>query len=345
MSVYSVGSYSLVSHRNVTIVEVAKKAGVSNATVSAVLSGKLSNMRVSSDTRQRVVETAREMGYHPSAVARSLRRRHTNIVGLYCGYGSLDTTLPFFAEVVGGLQRGCDTYSKDLLLHGNLSARSAEAIYSELADGRIDGLIVYAPPENPLVDLLAASRLPVVAIVDPLSAIPSVSVDNAGGARMLAEHLKTRGHRNVYYWTPQRRMFASDLRCEVFCSRAAELGLNVQCMINHEDASSPSELLTFWLESPPFHRATAIACWNDSAAYGLLAQCRIRGIRVPEDLAIAGFDGMLLPFESAWRLTTVYAPWLDVAQTAIAHLVAQINGQSLPMQTILPVQFSAGDTA
>lgn len=331
--------------RSVTIVEVAKHAGVSNATVSAVLSGKTSNMRVSDATRQRVVAIAQQMGYRPNAVARSLRRKHTNIIGLYCGYGSLDTTLPFFAEVVGGLQKGCDAHRKDLLLHGSFSERPVEDIFSELVDGRIDGLVVYAPRTDPLVDRLAASHLPVVAIVDALPALPSVGVEDACGPQILAEYLRRKGHRRVFYWGAHRSMTASDRRHAAFRTEAEEQGLTVQMAPRADATGCAADLLAAWEATPRVERASAIACWNDAAAYRLLALCRTQGLRVPDDLAVTGYDGMSSPFGTAWQLTTVRAPWTDVARTAISLLVAQIEGEIAPPETVLPVEFVMGDTA
>jgi LacI family transcriptional regulator len=333
------------SHRSVTIVEVAKQAGVSNATVSAVLSANKSNMRISGATQQRVREVARRMGYRPNAVARSLLRKYTNIIGLYCGYGYLDTTLPFFAEVVGGLQKGCDAHRKDLLLHGAFLERPVETIYSELVDGRIDGLIVYASLEDPLSKELAASHLPVIAIVDALPLLPSVRVDDARGPQMLVEYLHNKGHDRLLYWDTHRRMTASNCRHRAFRMAAQERGV---CVIEFEEANqsqSATELIAAWRLLPAAERPTTIACWNDATAYKLLAQCQIQGIRVPDDLAVTGYDGMPSPFGTAWRLTTVRAPWSDVTRVAISLLVSQLEGQMPPDETVLPVEFIPGATA
>src|SRR5579872_493916 len=154
--------------------DVARRAGVSLMTVSAVINGKAAERRISRDTQARVAEIARLMDYRPNAIARSLRRRFTNVIGLYSGLGYLNAAHPFLAELIGGLQEGCDQHQKDLLLHGTFRGRSVEDIYAELVDGRLDGLIVQAPPEDPLVNQLAASHLPVIAAVDAISSVPSV---------------------------------------------------------------------------------------------------------------------------------------------------------------------------
>src|SRR5205809_769939 len=180
--------------------DVAEKAGVSPMTVSAVIAGSAS-VRVSKTTRARVLSLAHEMGYTPNAIARSLRRRHTNIIGLYSGLGFVNVRSPFFAEIVGGLQEGCERHHKDLLLHGVFREQSSEAVYHSLADGRIDGLIVNMLAHDPLLDQLIASHLPVIALVDAIRGIPSVVVDDRGGSAMLAGHLALKGHRRILYAT------------------------------------------------------------------------------------------------------------------------------------------------
>src|SRR5438067_446452 len=148
--------------------DVAERAGVSLMTVSAVVNGRTAERRISSATRDRVEEIARFLDYRPNGVARSLRRRSTNVVGVYSGIGYLNAANPFLSEFIGGLQEGCDEHQKDLLLHGTFRGRSVDDIYAELVDGRLDGLIVQAPPSDPLVDRLAASHFPVVAAVDAI---------------------------------------------------------------------------------------------------------------------------------------------------------------------------------
>jgi len=139
--------------------------GVSNTTVSVVLGDIPSpHVRVSESTRARILAAAQQMQYRPNRVARSLRYQKTNVIGIYTAYGHLNPTVPFTAQIIGGLHQGCDDHRKDLLLHGSYPNRSAEEIYNELADGRVDGLILYTWPEDPLVERLSTSHLPVVAI-------------------------------------------------------------------------------------------------------------------------------------------------------------------------------------
>ncbi len=100
-----------------------------------------------------------------------------------------------------------------------------------------------------------------------------------------------------------------------------------------------------WLDQPRQNRPTAAVCWNDQTAYNLREDCHRRGLRVPEDLAIAGFDGLPPPHVPNQRLTTIRAPWIEVASTAISLLTRRIEGEAIPHETVLPVEFITGDTA
>src|SRR5436305_958040 len=213
--------------RAATMSEVAQRAGVSKMTVSAVLAGGSRHVRVSEPTRQRVLDAARQMSYRPNAVARSLRRQRTHTLGLYSGFGYLNAANPFLADVIGGLQAACDAHGRDLLLHGIFAGRTVSSIHAELTDGRIDGLIVLSPPGDPLLELLARSQRPAVAIVDAVPALPSVVVDDPAGGRLLVEYLAGRGHRRLAFANSARALTSVVRRRAGVLEAAAERGLEV----------------------------------------------------------------------------------------------------------------------
>jgi LacI family transcriptional regulator len=335
----------LTGRRPVTIKEVAKRAGVSLMTVSAVLNGKSEERRISKVTQLRVEEIARLLDYRPNAIARSLRRKSTNVIGLYSGIGYLNASHPFLAELIGGLQQGCDEHRKDLLLHGTFRGRSVDDIYTELIDGRLDGLIVQAPLADPLVDRLMVSHLPVIAVVDAIPSVPSVAADDATGGRMLADHLIMLGHRRLLYLGPSAPIVSAVRRRAAFFETAAQHGLNVSEWSGHPMNNLAGTPVEAWLSSPVQERPTAVVCWADSAAYEFLEYCQQRGLRVPEDVAVTGFDGFPLPPAAVRRLTTVRAPWGEVARTAVALLVDHLDGREIPHETVIPVEFVRGDTA
>jgi len=328
-----------------TLEDVSRRAGVSKYTVSAVLNGTRSNTRVSTATRERILTAVRDLGYQPNAVARSLRRRRTDLIGLYNARGYFDARNRFLAEIMGGLQEGCVQFDRDLIVFRTVHDRHVDQIYHDLVDGRVDGVVLYAPDEDALAQRLAESHVPAIAIADAVPSLPSIVVDDAMGGRLQAEHLAARGHRRVLYrgfpW-PARSV---QRRKEAFHDTAARLGMTVlegwpEMPDEHGLSRQERELLTL----PAGERPTAAICWEDSHADRLLLECRSLGLRVPEDLAVVGFDGIPLGREPAWHLTTIQAPWASVAETAVRLLVDQMAGKDVPAETVLPVKLLVGET-
>jgi DNA-binding LacI/PurR family transcriptional regulator len=321
----------------VSIREVAERAGVSRATVSKVLSG--TREKISPGTRTRVQAAAADLGYLPNAVARSLRRRRTDIIGFYSGHGTANWLL-------SELQMNLERYRKDLLVHGTYRGRSVDDIYAELAGGKIDGLICIVLRDDPLVPRLAASLLPAVAIADPTPELPSVGVDDAMGSRLLAEYLASRGHRRVLYrLTPERRESARR-RITAFLQTAKPLGIEVITPTPVPYPGPVSEEEIRLLTGPSDGRPTAIVCWNDEYAFQALHVAASLGLRVPEDIAVVGFGGDAYPVsEQGGYLTTVYAPWHLTVQTAVDLLMNVMAGKVPPAETLIPVRLIVGDTA
>lgn len=327
-----------------TLKDVAVKAAVSPYTVSSVLNGARSNTRVSEGTRLRILEAASQLGYRPNGLARSLRSRRTNIIGLYFGYGSLQPHDPFHAEVLTGLQRGCEAYRKDLMIHYSFHKYDVDEVFNELAGGKIDGLVMLAAPSDPLVDRVRNCGLPVVAITDALDGVPSVVADDADGSRMIAEHLAAHGHRCVLYRTCPGESDSASRRYDSFRTNACRLGIEIVegNTSNWRGQLGPNEIER--LARRKELGITAAVCWGDPSANALLSYCYENRIRVPEELSIVGFNGIEPSVEPRQRLTTVKANWAEVAQCAVSLLARRIEGESVPMWTVMPVQFMEGET-
>ncbi len=333
---------SATGKREVTLREVAQEAGVSMMTVSAVINGRAAERRISSATQERVAEIARSMGYLPNAVARALRGRNTNVIGLYSGLGFLSAVNLFLAELIGGLQEGCDASQKDLLLHGTFRGQSVDDIFAKLLDGRIDGLIVQAEASDALVARVAAAHLPIVAVADAIPSIPSVVVDDADGMRQVIAHLSERGHRRIVYVGPRRMIESAARRRQASLKVAAQLGVEVmECSAAPGDDFSQTPLGN-WLGEPADRRPSAIAAWSDGLAFEIAAYCRCRGLRIPHDVAVTGFDGF--PIHGRQPLTTVRAPWSEVGRIAVARLADEIAARDAPAEIVVPVHLLLGQT-
>ncbi len=328
-----------------TLSDVAERAKVSKMTASVVLNGARSGTKVSQETRRRIIAVAEEMGYRPNAVAQSLARQRTRIVGLYNGLGPIDATAPFLAHIISGLQHGCERHELDLLLHRTFRGRSAERIYGELANGQVDGLILLASVQDLLAERLSTADLPVVALGNAVPGLASVTVDDRGGARLQAEYLAQRGHRFVLYLRAHLNHASLEERHAAFLEAAQELGIEVLDLLQASDECPlPQEALKL-LAGADRHRPTAIVCWADHSAHGALLQCIAANLRVPDQVAVLGFDGLAARVEPGWILTTIRAPWRCAAEEALECLVRRIHGEEVGSRTILPVELIQGNTA
>ncbi len=326
-----------------TLEDVARHAGVSKVTVSSVVNGSRSNTRVSAITRERILSVVAELGYHPSAIARSLRAKRTNIIGYYSGYGFISLRNQFTTEIISGLQEGCEKHGKDLLLHGAFRGASVEDIYAELASGKIDGLALFAPENHPLIERLSRSHLPVVLLADGAASLPSIIADDNEGSKLVAEYLYAKNHRRILYRRLARYHAAAERRLSSLQESALRLGMTITVSVSPTDELTDEEMSILSPDNP--ERPTAVVCWSDDWAKSALAGCLAVGWRVPEDLAIVGFDGIEPYDPPKYRVTSVRVPWRDAGRTAIEQLIHQINGGEAPTETVLSVSLLTGDTA
>ncbi|HLV33669.1 MAG TPA: LacI family DNA-binding transcriptional regulator [Spirillospora sp.] len=326
--------------------DVAERAGVNRVTVSVALNGSAhGGTRVSEATRQRVLDAARELGYAPSAVARALRGQRTNIIGYYTGHESLNVLDPFTGTVLNGLQKSCRQHHQDLLIFGSFERSSVDDIYASLAGGKIDGLVLLPTPHSPVMDKLLNSHLPIVAIANPVPNLPSVTIDDLSGSHLLANYMARQGHRHILYRGDYLPHSSTVRRCEAFLAAAGELGLRVTFSAESRDGHITPAEVELLTRAPAADRPTAVVSWVDSQAYVFIEDCVRLGIRVPDDLAVAGFDGIDLQIRPAYRLTTIRAPWEVVAATAVDLLMNLIDGEEVEREIMLPVTLVIGETA
>ena len=326
----------------VTAKDIAMELRLSQPTVSRILSG-APGYRVAEATRTRVEEMARRMGYQPNAVARSLRQGRTHTIGLYTNH-DYDARNEFLGTIIGSLQRGCEQRELDLLLHSARFDTSAKTMFGKLRDGRIDGLILHANADDPLVTLLGESTLPVVTVADKLPDLPAVTCDDADGMLQIMTTLWERGYRRFVFLAPDQPLTSVDRRraafqAEIVRYRVAAEDHAIFSIVGEEAGDRLGDILAFG------HRCAAV-CWNDRSAYSLLRACQQRQVRVPEDLAVTGFDGFPDNKAPAWKLLTAHCPWESVAAAALDVLISRISDSSESATEIcLPISLILGNTA
>jgi DNA-binding LacI/PurR family transcriptional regulator len=325
--------------------DVARLAGVNRVTASVALRGARAGTHVSEATRQRILDAARELGYTPNAIALALRRQRTDIIGYYVGYGYISPADPFNAAVIDGIQHGCAQHHQDLLIYGGFERRSTDEIYAALSSGKIDGLVLIPAPNQPAVEKLVNSHLPIVAIANSEPAVPSVVVDDVDGSRQIAAYLAQKGHQRVWYRADRGKLTSTVRRRDAFYEAAADYGMSVITTVTADWDGRLNDAERELLRQPLSVRPTVAVNWVDTYAYAMLDDCAKLGVRVPEDLAVVGFDGVPLRFPPARTLTTIRAPWKQVSETAVHLLMNLIAGQDVARETILPVALVVGDTA
>ncbi len=331
--------------RRVTLQDVADRAGVNRVTASVALGrSPRGGTRVSEATRLRVMEVAEYLGYAPNALARALRGDRTNIIGYYAGYEALDAHSPFTAAILQGLQDSCRLHNQDLMLFGSFERDTVDDIYATLAGGKLDGLILLPTPNSPIMDRLYDSHLPVIAIANSHPSISSVVVDDVTGSQLLVDYLFHKGHRRLLYRSNSKNHGSTARRLNAFLDAATAHDMTVTVSDGAQHSLVSYQEIAI-LSQPTGERPTAAACWMDLTAYTLLEQCNQLGLHVPTDLAIVGFDGVPPLVKPMRSLTTIRAPWADVAARAVDLLLALLNGEEVPKETMLPVELVLGDTA
>ena len=324
-----------------TLSDVARLAGVSSNTVSRVVHAR---GPISEATRQKVSKAIADLGYVANSAARSLRGGKTNVVGLVIQ----DLSNQYFAEIVHGASEAIRSGGFDLMLYtsSNDPVKERERVVT-LSSGLSDGLLIVAPHgSRSSLDLAERSRVPVVLINywNPSTQLARVNADNYLGARQATEYLLELGHRRIGFITgrpdhssaPERpdgferfRAFQDALEQEgVLLDRRLVVpgGLH-----QPQGRAAGHELLE--VPDPP----TAIFAANDFCAFGVIEAVRERGLRVPDDVSVIGFDDVPMASQVHPPLTTVRHPLHDLGQTAVQRLIQLIRGHTLEHpEVVLP---------
>lgn len=301
-----------------TIRDVARRAQVSVASVSRVLNN-LDN--VSEQTRSRVEEAVRALGYVPHAGARSLSLARTSAIGVVLP----DLHGEFFSEIVRGMDREASRRGY-LLLLSNMHAGGRQANNALKAmRGRVDGLLVMAPhlTEQELDEALPTGASAVLMNTRGHSnQRPSIHLDNRAGARMVTEHLIELGRRHLVHISgPEDNVDAAE-RAEAFRQTAEDHGVELEVIAGDFNEPSGDAAIEQLLASGS--KFDGIFAANDMMASGALQTLRRNGVRVPEDVAIAGFDDV--PLASLLGLTTVRVRIAELGERALDRLITLIEG-------------------
>jgi DNA-binding LacI/PurR family transcriptional regulator len=316
----------MTAPRRPTIADVARRAGVSQAAVSLAVNGRAG---VGEETRARVLQVARELGWRPSASARALTEARTRAIGLVLERDPAHLELDsFFIRFLSGVERTLAPADYALLLQllpaGGASARAA---YGRLAAaGRVDGfLLTDVEISDPRFELLESAGLPAVVAGRPVSAspFPWVETDHARGMTTAVEHLVGLGHQRVAFLGGLAEHEHVQARLGRWHQALTAARLRPGEVVN---AGEPAGAAARALDSG----ATAVACTSDVLAMAVVAAARERGLSVPGDVSVTGFDDSPLAALAHPPLTSVRVDYAEFGAAAAAALLAAIAGEPAP---------------
>jgi DNA-binding LacI/PurR family transcriptional regulator len=321
-----------------TIDKIAALAGVSPATVSKVLNNR---PYVSAEKRARIERVIAETGYVPSQRARGLSTQRSFILGLLIPYTPDQLFAdPHLLECMRGIESETNARDYNLLLStARAPAEAASACVRLLRSDVIDAAVVLETADlQPFTETLAHGDWPLVVIGYSRSlSVHAVHADDYGGALETVRHLTALGHRRIGIVSSRLRPFAIDERLRGIRDALAEAGLALdERLVASGDFSfeSGDEAGHALLARPD--RPTAIFALNDRMALGVLHAAAERGLRIPEELSVVGFDDIPTAAIARPPLTTVRQPGFALGKAAGAALFALLDGRTASAETVIP---------
>ena len=321
--------------RDARMEDIARHVGVSRAAVSFVLNNRR-DARVSDGTRQRIIQAAHDLGYRPNAAARALAARRSGLLGMVTEV----VTSSFGPEAVRGAQDQAWNTGMFLMIAASEGRPEMEALAVErLLEQRVEGLIFASGPHQAVTVPAAASELPTVLLhcFDADRRLPAVLPDEEGGGYVGTRRLLDAGHRRIGLVNLEAHTAAAKGRLAGYIKALAEAGIAPDpALITHAAATSIGgyESAAKLLDLP--QRPTAVFCCTDRMAMGAYDAIKERGLSIPGDVAVVGFDNQLVI--SAYlrpALTTVALPFEEMGARSVALLVAALAGEEVPPVTVV----------
>lgn len=322
-----------IGQPRVTAAMVAERAGVSQPTVSLVLSGN-TTARVAKATRARVLLAAEELGYRPNRLAQALVRGRSFAIGVVVP--RLDN--PVFANVISGAEKVAAQAGYAVLL---AECERASPVHHLLAlrDRQVDGVILCGFGISDLTPALLAELNPIL-VEQPSDLYPSIAADDLKAGQLAAEQLLALGHREFAFIGPATEAHAFRLRERGFTGALRDAGISLDSSrIRRTEATlaGGAKAMRALVALPS--RPTAVFCANDLIALGAHKACSTAGIVLPRDLSLVGCDGIELGTLVTPELSTVSVPQRELGARAVRLLLKRLDGEPVSATTqLLPVK-------
>lgn len=326
----------MVSKR-ATSFDVARLAGVSRTTVSFVLNN-LPGVSISESTRQRVLDAARELNYHPDAAGRKLASGVSNTLGFVMRQSSEQVfTDAFLVQVVMGVEQVAAQNGFHVLLKP-LEPDSKVGYTRLIYENLVDGIILSGPREDDAeIMSLHEQGVPVVLQGQlPGTSIPFVDINAVEGARTVVDHILSLGHKRVAIITNASLHYTSARqRCDGYCQSLTQAGIPLDRALIKEGNYTPDsgyQAMQELLQQAPDISAVFVA--SDVVAMGAIQAIKQAGLRIPQDIALAGFDDIPLARYFDPPLTTISLPAFGLGWAAGERLIHLIQGEPLEQQEL-----------
>jgi LacI family transcriptional regulator len=325
-----------------SIAEVAKRAGVSVASASRVLSS--STYPVSSETREKILKAAAELNYVPNSLARSLRVQRSNLIAVLVG----NNADPYFAEIVRGVEDVANEAGY-LTIICNTDRNPAKELHylHVLQDYRAAGVIFAGSalnePGHPrqleqIVQSIVDRGAAVTTLAQHTLHVPSIQPDNFGGARQMTARLIALGHRRIAFVTGPANIMTANVRLQGYMAALAEAELPIDPILllpGNFDRASGEQAVSSLTHMAPEQRPTAIFAANDETALGVLSGLRRLGWQVPKDMSVCGFGDIPIAQVVLPTLTTVRMDLRELGRLGAGKLLAQLRHEQVPFLEVL----------
>jgi DNA-binding LacI/PurR family transcriptional regulator len=313
----------------VTIKDIAKRTGVAHTTVSRALRG---SPLIAAGTAERIRQVASELGYHPSAAARSLKTNRSQVLGVIVSH----IADPFFSEIIQGIDEVAQASGYSLFIAAAQHDPERErGIVKIMREHRVDGVIICSTPFDPEQSRqLSSQHIPIVVINNQAAEDYRYSIyhDDAYGSQQITQHLIDLGHQKIAYLgsTLSGRTNLERLSGYRECMRTAGLAIPEEYIYAVAGGDPESGLVGVNHYLTLSVRPTAIFCFNDMLAIGVIKGLHQAGVGVPEDCSVAGFDNITFSGYTYPPLTTFDQPKRQIGSEAAQLILALLDPQDRP---------------
>ncbi|SED91060.1 transcriptional regulator, LacI family [Arthrobacter alpinus] len=312
-----------------TIYDIAELAGVNPSTVSRALS---KPGRVSPKTAQKIMVAAEQLNYQVNVFARALPTGRTQTIGLIVS----DITNPAFFDVIRGAEAAASARDYTLMLAESTESADLELTAARRMLATVDGLILASPRLSDEEIASLAAKKPVVVINRTVDGVPSVIADSDSGVSDAVRHLADMGHTEISYVAGPERSWMSARRWESIKARCDWHGITAAVVASSQPTVDGGRRTAATVRAGT---ATAVICYNDLMAIGLMRELQAAGLAIPQDLSIMGFDNIFGSDFTTPPLSTIKSPLSELGAAALQRVLDAVDhADAAPTLPALPTE-------